>query len=139
MLFTFACVVIAWVPFRSANFGVTQAMLSGMAGLNGVSVSPRFAYLGELSHLFAITGWMPLTGMIILDGVIWLTAGFLIVWALPNTQQWLANFSPAWDNVTSLSRLAWKPTRLKAIMVGALLGFSLLCLNRVSEFLYFQF
>jgi alginate O-acetyltransferase complex protein AlgI len=139
VLLTFTCVVIAWVPFRSANFGVTQAMLSGMTGLNGVSISPRFAYLGELSHLFTITGWLPLTGMLILDVVLWLTAGFLIVWALPNTQQWLANFSPAWDNVISLSRLAWKPTRLKAIMVGMLLGFSLLCLNRVSEFLYFQF
>lgn len=139
VLLTFTCVVIAWVPFRSANFGVTQAMLSGMTGLNGVSVSARFTYLGELSHLFVLNGWLPLTGMPILDVAIWLTSGFLIIWALPNSQQWLVNFSPAWDNVTSMSRLAWEPTRLKAVMVGTLLGLSLLCLNRVSEFLYFQF
>jgi alginate O-acetyltransferase complex protein AlgI len=139
VLLTFTCVVIAWVPFRSANFDVTQNMLYGMAGLNGVSIPQILAFLGRLNSSFVLKGILPLTAMPVKEVVLWLPAGLLIVWLLPNTQQWLVNFSPAWDKVTSLSRLAWKPTRLLAVMVGTLFGFSLLFLNRVSEFLYFQF
>jgi alginate O-acetyltransferase complex protein AlgI len=139
LLITFACVVIAWVPFRSENFDVTQAMLSGMSGLNGVSVSPGFAYFGNLGSLCSINGWAPLTRMPIVDLALWLTVGFLIVWTLPNTQQWLAYSYLARDKIINFPRFGWKPTPVIAVLVGAIFGFSLLCLNRVSEFLYFQF
>lgn len=139
VLLTFVCVVVAWVPFRSPNFGVTQTMLSGMTGLNGVSVSHKFVYLSERSSIFRTEGWLPLTGMPFFDVASWLAAGFIIIWGLPNTQEWLAKFSPAFNNVISSSRLTWMPTRGKAVIVGVIFGFSILCLNRVSEFLYFQF
>jgi len=58
----------------------------------------------------------------------------------PNTQQWLARFSPAWDAVAiGSSRLAWVPSRRHAVFVGLLFSLGLLSLTRVSEFLYFQF
>jgi alginate O-acetyltransferase complex protein AlgI len=139
VLLTFTCVVIAWVPFRSTNFDVTQTMLYGMAGLNGVSIPQILAFLGRVNSSFVLEGITPLTAMPVKEIVLWLPAGLLIVWLLPNTQQWLANFSPAWDSVTARSRLMWKPNRAMAVMIGTLFGFSLLFLNRVSEFLYFQF
>ncbi len=139
VLLTFTCVVVSWVPFRSANFEVTKAMLSGMVGLSGVSIPQSFIFLKNIHSTFVLDGIAPLTGLWFKDVMLWLISGFLIIWVLPNTQQWMVNFSPAWNGVTSLSRLAWNPSRLKAVMVGTLLGFSILCLNRVSEFLYFQF
>lgn len=50
----------------------------------------------------------------------------------------MARFEPALERVQA-SRLAWRPTRLTAICAGCAFGFALLHLNRVSEFLYFQF
>ena len=142
VLLTFIFVIIAWVPFRSTDLEATMAMLSGMVGINGISVHPRLGpYMASfLSNWISVNGFTPLTGMPATDVVIWLTVGLLIIWVLPNSQQYLAAFSPAWDAVTSGSLLAWKPTRLQAIFAGSILfGYSLLSLNRVSEFLYFQF
>jgi alginate O-acetyltransferase complex protein AlgI len=140
VLLTFVCVVFAWVPFRSENFGVTQSMIFGMIGMNGVSIHPRiFSFLGVESSSFILNGFFPLTGMPLKNVALWIASGLMLVWFFPNTQQLMVNFSPAWDVVNKSSWLKWKPTRLIAIMLGTLFGFSLLCLNRVSEFLYFQF
>jgi D-alanyl-lipoteichoic acid acyltransferase DltB (MBOAT superfamily) len=139
VLFTFTAVVIAWVPFRATNFAAALVMLKGMAGLNGVSLPSQLEpYLASVSGNAAIfSGLQP--GGSLRDAVIWSSIGLSIIWFLPNTQQWLANFAPAWDAVTSRSRFAWQPTRRHAVLVGALFTLSLLVLNRVSEFLYFQF
>jgi alginate O-acetyltransferase complex protein AlgI len=136
---TFVVVVIAWVPFRSADFATTQTMLMGMAGMNGVSIPAAFApYLSRwIGDVVMFEGFQP--GGSLRDAIMWMGMGLPIIWLLPNTQQWLARFAPAWDAVSSHSRLAWQPTRRHAVVVGTILAFSLLNLNRVSEFLYFQF
>ena len=137
---TFTSVVVAWVPFRSENFDVTQSMLFGMAGLNGVSVHPQIlTYFSVASSSFMLNGFVPLTGMSLKNLAIWLPFGLLIVWFLPNSQQWLASYSPSWGSLGKSSWIDWKPTPLNAVVVGVVFGLSLLCLNRVSEFLYFQF
>ncbi len=141
VLVTFAAVVIAWVPFRATNFDAALAMLKGMAGINGISVARGLApHMGSLlGGMVSVDGFAPLAGLPIRDTAIWLPCGLMIVWLLPNTQQWLGKFSPAWDAVTSSSHFAWQPTRRHAAFVGALLSLSLLSLTRASEFLYFQF
>lgn len=141
MLLTFTVVVIAWVPFRATNFDATLAMLFGMAGMNGISIPLSFApYVGNsLGNVVSLDGFTPLAGLPTKDTAAWLSTGLLIVWLLPNTQQWMYKFAPAWDAVTSQSRLVWQPSRRHAVLVGAVLSISLLSLNRVSEFLYFQF
>lgn len=141
VLLTFTAVVIAWVPFRSTNFGATLAMLSGMAGMNGISIPLSLSpYIGNfLGNVVSLDGFTPLVGLPTKETVTWLSAGLSIVWLLPNTQQWMYKFAPAWDAVISHSRLTWQPTRRHAVLVGVVLSISLLSLNRVSEFLYFQF
>jgi hypothetical protein len=138
---TFIAVVIAWVPFRATHFDATQAMLSGMAGLNGVTLPiPLATYLQPLlGDTVVFSGLAPIAGLPIREVIFWLPIGLFIIWFLPNTQQWLARFSPALDTVTSHSRLAWQPTRRYAMLIGAIFALSLLNLNRISEFLYFQF
>lgn len=141
VLLTFIAVVIAWVPFRAANFETTLAILGGMAGMNGVSL-PILLQTGFgdfFGNAVAFSGLAPVVGLNVKEIVIWLPLGLSIVWFLPNTQQWLANFAPAWDAVTTCSRTVWQPTRRHAVLVGAMFGISLLSLNRASEFLYFQF
>ena len=138
---TFAAVVVAWVPFRASHFEATQAMLGGMAGFNGVSLPiPLEAIFGKwLGEWAVFTGFLPIVGIPTREWILWLLSGVCVIWFLPNSQQWLARFSPAWDSVASSSRLAWKPTRGYAILVGCILGVGFLSMNRVSDFLYFQF
>lgn len=141
VLLTFTVVVIAWVPFRSPEFDATKAIWAGMAGFNGISVNPIFFphVLETFGITVSVAGFTPLTGIPIKDVAIWLATGLTIVWFLPNTQQWLVNFCPASDPVIGHSRFAWRQSRINAVVVGILLCISLLSLNRVSEFLYFQF
>lgn len=141
VLLTFIVVVAAWVPFRAANFDATLTMLGGMAGMNGVALpsSMEMRLAGYLGSAVTFIGLVPVTGLDVKEVTIWLSLGLSIIWFLPNTQQWLADFAPAWDVVTVRSRFAWSPTRRHAILVGVLFGVSILSLNRVSEFLYFQF
>ncbi len=69
---TFLCVVIAWVVFRAETFPEAIAVLSGMAGLNGVET---------LSRLPAATPWIG--------------ALLAIVWFAPSTQEWMSRSGPA--------------------------------------------
>lgn len=138
---TFTVVIIAWVPFRAVDFDTTLRMLAGMFGLNGISLPTSLAPLLEplVGNAFVFTGLAPLAGMPVKEIVIWLPVGLLVIWALPNTQQWLASFAPAWDAVVNRSRLKWEPTRPIAIVVAGLFAISFLSMTRVSQFLYFQF
>lgn len=141
MLLTFFAVVIAWVPFRATSLKASLAMLQGMSGMNGVSFPVQLKpWIGEyFGNAIAFAGIAPETGLGGKETIAWLLLGISICWFLPNSQQWLANFAPAWNSVTSRSALAWRPTRRNAIFIGFLLGISLLMLTRASEFLYFQF
>lgn len=137
VLFTFCLVVIAWVPFRAADFATTERMLSGMAGFNGISVTKGVAkYFGgyvSAGDLFAVSH-VPKEQFFV-----WAVIGLAIIWALPNTQEWMVRVAPAWDKVESHSRLAWRPSRPAAIALGTALAISLVGLTRASRFLYFQF
>lgn len=138
---TFCLVVIAWVPFRATDFASTLRMLSGMTGVNGISLPTSLALHLEpfFSGLIQSKGFSPLTGLPTSELIIWLPIGLLIVWGLPNTQQWLANVSPACDYVPRTSRVEWRPTNTTAMLLGTALAFSILGMTRASQFLYFQF
>lgn len=118
VLLTFVAVVFAWVPFRATSMDVTAAVWRGMSGLSGVGAASRLQ-------------------------LAWLALGMLIVWCLPNTQQWLANLSPAWDTLIRPSRFAWRPDARQSLVAGLIAGCAfivcILSFSRFSPFLYFQF
>jgi len=138
---TFVAVVVAWVLFRAASFGAAQSMLAGMFGLNGIALPETLGRLlgarSEAMRAFGIT----FAGT--LHEIQWsvspafcfplLCAGLFIVWALPNTQQWIGMVR---DRVSGMT---WRPSALQGIMVGSLFGLSVVCLSKFSEFLYFRF
>lgn len=145
MTLTFLVVVIGWVFFRAKSFDVALSVLRGMAGLNGI-ILPGHWYgllhwrlvrlMGEVGISF---GSLPS-----LDGLshafIWISALWLLSWVAPNTQQIMAGFKPALEQIKEpTGYFSWRPNRAFAWLVGCLFVAALFSMNRVSEFLYFQF
>jgi len=90
--------------------------------------------------------------------VLWLIVWLAIVWYLPNTQQMLARWHPAFnygvaerqrdppllERAPSVMRLVpwrleWRPNAAAAVFVGLLAALAVLNLHHVSEFLYFKY
>ncbi|NEO53250.1 MAG: MBOAT family protein [Okeania sp. SIO3B5] len=128
---TFVAVIVSWVLFRAQNFQDGLDILQTMSGLNGI-VIPGEAK-GKLSVLtnfgFQLKSWSGMTylpeflGSKIFSILALITLTFSVSF-LPNTQEILAKLKPTW----------WW-----AVWIGVLTSMALLSLNRVSEFLYFQF
>ncbi|MBE9125806.1 MULTISPECIES: MBOAT family O-acyltransferase [unclassified Coleofasciculus] len=128
---TFFAVVAGWVLFRSKSLPAATEILQAMVGMKGI-VLPGEAQ-GKLSILtqfgLQLKSWNDLVYLPEVNGsklvsILVLVGLTLCVTLLPNTQQILRRLKPTW----------WW-----AAWVGVLASFSLLSLNRVSEFLYFQF
>ena len=127
---TFVAVIVGWVLFRAENFSDATAMLKTMAGFNGIvlpgNAGGRFSFLNNLgiqlqswgSFDYLPGGSDPKPNFAVLFGLL------LMVTLAPNTQEIMQKLKPTW----------WW-----AIPIGGLTGYCLLCVNRVSEFLYFQF
>ncbi len=125
---TFLCVALAWVFFRATDVDAAFAIYRGL-----VAWTPDISPVALTRDLLWLAFWMG------------------VVWFWPNTQQWMARVRPAFNYssrdlrkdpilVSSLRHLAlWRPGLGFAAAVGAGAAASLLSLQRVSEFLYFQF
>jgi D-alanyl-lipoteichoic acid acyltransferase DltB (MBOAT superfamily) len=150
MLVTFLSVVVAWVFFRAESFGGALLMLKGMAGLNGFVLPIGYeANLGVLGSV--LKGW----GVRFDDVVVaywkglyetaWLAVLLVIVWLLPNTQQFLARFHPAVQPVTPLtpSLFEFQVRPIYGAIVGGLLCGLIIYQSYRSatlvKFIYFQF
>lgn len=127
-IITFNFINIAWVFFRAKSWKDALNILSGMAGLNGILISPHQAdnpFWQKLTVIGIQFGeWrahLPDTANIIY---------FLCIIAIPfvlftkNSNQFLENFSPNWKN---------------ALAIAVLMTCGLLLLNQNTVFLYFKF
>lgn len=76
-IFTYLCIVVAWVFFRADSWESAYAMIEGMVGLNG---------LGALNG-----SWQLLDP----DLYLWLAVLMPIVWLAPNTQELMVEHDPA--------------------------------------------
>ncbi len=152
-LVTLLAVVIAWVPFRAPTLAAAAEMYRGMINLP----RPLAQQLGPLAELLARLGVRfegpPVSGGD-LDLILWLVGWLAVLWLVPNTQQLLARFRPAFNygpaarrrDMPVLARvkvfrplLEWRPNIISAMVVGAAAAIACLSLQRVSEFLYFEF
>jgi D-alanyl-lipoteichoic acid acyltransferase DltB (MBOAT superfamily) len=142
-LLTFIAMVLAWVPFRAADFDTAWLVWGGMAGLNGVVLPTRFA---------ALAAWWPGAGA----GPLAVPADYLLLyaplalaacWLLPNTYEIARAAVPAiatrgypatWARSWSRS-LRWRPAPAWSVATAMVLATCLLKLNDVSPFIYFQF
>jgi alginate O-acetyltransferase complex protein AlgI len=145
MALTFLVVVIGWVFFRAENFDAAIAVLSGMAGLNGVTL-PGWWYGLFHWRLIELMGGMGIHfgSLSAISGdvnmmISWIVVLWALAWLAPNTQQIMAGFKPALENVTYGGWLRWRLNNywLGSIAVGLL--YAITEMGKVSEFLYFQF
>ncbi|MDH4134260.1 MAG: MBOAT family protein [Gammaproteobacteria bacterium] len=121
-LLTFVAVVVGWVYFRASDAQTALAMVRSMSGLQGVDMTHAFAN-GFIEHGKALP---------------WVMVAALLAWFAPNTQQLFASQAPALEKVAP-ARIGWVPSTRWALGVAVLALVSLYHMNRVSEFLYFQF
>jgi D-alanyl-lipoteichoic acid acyltransferase DltB (MBOAT superfamily) len=122
--FTYLCVLLGWVFFRSQDLMTASRMLRGMVGMESVTWKSH-APLELYCFLYIC---------------------LLIVWIFPNSQE-ITRYTEygqqdqEWGN-QSLVKKQWNPESwIGWVMPGLLLGISLLIMTngKPSEFLYFQF
>lgn len=145
-LLTFLAVVVGWVFFRASDTGAAVSILQAMSGGNGTVVPNTwpgawYVYAALDKAGVAIQLGVPVSQFDPLGySPYWIAALLAIAWLMPNTQQFMARFSPALEAASALPRRPqWSPSWGWSISVGTLAAISLLHLTRVSEFLYFQF
>jgi alginate O-acetyltransferase complex protein AlgI len=119
---TFIAVVIGWVFFRAASFNGAKNIILGMTGFNGIGL-PKDDEISALVYILVL---------------------LLFVWFLPNIQQIMINYEPTikslnYYNEKIVSVFQWKPSYYWIIITFICSIFSILMLNTVSEFLYFNF
>ncbi len=149
---TFVAVVVAWVFFRADSFPSAWAILSGMAGANGISLpvalGSRLAPLSDrISWLHIEYGGLLPSGNVRLETVlIGIAVSLTLVWLFPNMRQIFARYNPVWEDMNQTPplraqppRLSWRPTPLYAWVCGTFFALCILSLTRVTEFIYFQF
>jgi D-alanyl-lipoteichoic acid acyltransferase DltB (MBOAT superfamily) len=141
---TFVSVVIAWVFFRSPDFATAIDILSGMTGMNGISLP---AWTKSQLDWLEFFGWpVKFEGIRYIDfgstGFSVLIIAIGLVWLTPNTQEIMRDIEPCLESVIpnkSIAPIKWQLSTTWLIFIS--IGF-LLCIfnmNKVSEFLYFQF
>jgi hypothetical protein len=114
---------IAWIFFRAKTWDDAIKVLSGMVGLNGIKLGNALAEFsffqgkgiefGKLFHDSILRNTLPLMILLI-----------VVLLAAKNSDEMLRKFKPTWK------------TALFTIVLAA---YSLLSMNRVTEFLYFNF
>lgn len=153
-LFTFFCVVIAWVFFRAESFSSAILILKGCFGYGGMSLPSTFGLIAEhfgsslemilpenityggvflnIPSLGSLGGIAPFAKLTIF--------GLLVVWFAPNCQQFFNFIEQKGHEVKALKRLViWQPKPVVGFLFGCLFCLALSKLDKVSTFLYYQF
>jgi hypothetical protein len=152
-LVTTIAVVVAFVTFRAADLDVAARMYGAMIGLQ-VDSAHALRALRSIERLSLNVAGVTDRSLIV-PTTLWAAVALIVLWFVPNTQQLMARFAPAynyslptwlrqpplltaWVGLRALP-LTWRPGLLAAIAVGIITGVALLSLQHVSEFLYFEF
>jgi alginate O-acetyltransferase complex protein AlgI len=133
---TFVAVATAWVLFRADNFSAAVSIIKAMYGLDGQSVFGQFtAYYLEQRALIYGLDWSG-------SSVLWLSIVALVTFAAPNVYEMFDQEKPALMHGITLQRptfLHWYPSLAWAGVVPMLFVVSILRLQELSPFIYFQF
>jgi alginate O-acetyltransferase complex protein AlgI len=127
-LITFLAVMMSWVFFRADNLYEATEIVKATVGIKGIvlvnDVEPALPWLAEMGVQFRPWQELPYLPPNYQQSFVTLGLLLLAVTLLPNTQQIIKQFKPKW----------WWAMGVSGIALACLLS-----LNRISEFLYFQF
>jgi alginate O-acetyltransferase complex protein AlgI len=152
-LVTLLAFTLSLVLFRAPSLDAAIAIYRGMLNL------PRdfFASLGPAATALEAIGVRfeaPPAEDYEIQLICWAMLWIAIVWFVPNTQQIMARFRPAFAYTRASWRrnrpllafagvspglLRWNPSVAGATVIGLLTALACLSLQHVSEFLYFEF
>lgn len=138
-------VVVGWAIFRAADIDAALSMLRAMGGMNGVALPSAIVRglegLGVNVQPLGVS-IAPGGGTTFILTYSWAALLWACALFLPNTAQLMDRANPALDYLAFRSggvRHSWTPSLRWGVVSGILFACSVLSLNRVSEFLYFQF
>lgn len=152
VLLTFTAVVFAWVFFRASSVASALSIVKSMLLVNGLVLPHSFEHLLPAQ----VIQWLSGTGVRFgstgeyfqsPQQVLWILGGMSIAWLAPNSQELIERWQPRartvqFDRVQlrpGVQIARWRPNLAWAVGVGALACAGLMSMDRVSEFLYFQF
>lgn len=136
---TFIGVMFAWVPFRAGSYELLD-------GHFGMSLDVTRSIYASMCGFNGFDGW-PADGVAVTRSsraIRALALAMLVVWLLPNSQRWLGRYSPHLGAPAApLARvhrlLAWRPTMAWVVVLLALIYVVGSELDKLSEFIYYQF
>jgi D-alanyl-lipoteichoic acid acyltransferase DltB (MBOAT superfamily) len=152
---TFLCFAVAAVFFRASSIVTALALLKGMVGVHGIAIP-----FGVADRIGSIAPWLQSHGVMLewtsgrtfMLTYLWIIGLLCVTLLLPNSIELLSAYEPALgfrprggDKRQSqqpslrFQALLWRPDWRWAIGLAALSVAGLLQLNRVSDFLYWQF
>ena len=143
LLITFGAVVVGWAIFRAENVMAAKLMLEGMFGMNGIKIPIKWSgYFGQMKEYLVTqgvkfentntfnAGKLPLRLLIC----------FVIIWCVPNTQEFFSRYKPALTMTESNKKWwQWQPSYIWLIIISIIATSGILSLGQLSEFIYFQF
>jgi D-alanyl-lipoteichoic acid acyltransferase DltB (MBOAT superfamily) len=138
---TFLAVLAAWVVFRAPDLETAGGVLSGMVGANGLALPHGLtAYAAYLPAHASFTGirWIDFSGA----GIPVLLLAMLLAFVAPNTQEIFRHYAPCVEQIFHRKGSllwAWRPRMAWSLAFSLLFLGCVFSMNRVSEFLYFQF
>ena len=123
-LITFNFVNIAWIFFRAKEWDDAVKVLEGMFGINGVVLSDKYSekLVFLISFNISFGSWLSNIGAKN-NMIIWIFITFIIL-SMKNTTERIQKFNPDFKML---------------IFTSFLILWPLLILNKISEFLYFNF
>ena len=140
---TVTAATFAIALFKARTFAGAKHSMSAMMGLDGASLPTAV-----LNRLGGEAGWLgqlgiterAASGTAFVSMVGWVLGLLVIALAMPNSQQLLARYEPVLDAKPGASG-RWQVAfnRRWALAISAMFLAGLLSLNRVGEFLYWQF
>ncbi len=148
-LLTFLAVVVAWVFFRANSISSAGILLKAMIGAHGFTLPET--YLQHLNHLAGLGDWLVIQGWrfeaeTIFAGITevqFLLVLLVLSWFAPEVHHILAKHLPEVSvpkgRLSLTQFLTWQPNQRWAVALLFIMIVTILNLNKVSEFLYFQF
>ncbi|MCE7887564.1 MAG: MBOAT family protein [Alphaproteobacteria bacterium PRO2] len=131
-ILTILAVVLGWVLFRAENFDSAMRIFKAMSGAEGMTLPRRF------SEWVGTDGWLHAAGIgerwiaTSSAAFFWVGTAYILCLTLPASVEYFGLSE-------SQSKCKFTLNKRTAIALGALAVIALFSMQRISEFLYFQF
>lgn len=144
-ILTMVSIVFAWVLFRSDSFSGALNIYKGLFAYNGISLPEHYYYrLGSISEYLLEMG-ISFSGLKYFYGtqqIFVILSLIIMVSFMPNTQEIFSRYKPALGYIGDRKEtffFSLERPKLWAFISALVFMLSVLSINQVNEFIYFQF